>query len=159
VCGLVLLIACANVANLLIARGMARSTQTSIRLAIGASRARLIAQSLVESVLLAFAGGAVGLIVAYSAEKMIVALAFHNGSYLPFSTTPSVPVLAFAFGLSLLTGVIFGAAPAWLATRRDPIEALRGARRSTRDHSSIHEKRCWWYRPPCRWCWLAEQRC
>jgi predicted permease len=140
VCGLVLLIACANVANLLIARGMARSTQTSIRLAIGASRARLIAQSLVESVLLAIAGGVVGLFVAYSAERIIVALAFHNVSHLPFSTTPSIPVLAFAFGLSLLTGVLFGAAPAWLATRRDPIEALRGAKRSTRDHSSIPRK-------------------
>jgi predicted permease len=140
VCGLVLLIACANVANLLIARSMARRTQTSIRLAIGASRARLISQSLVESVLLAIAGGAAGLIVAYAAEEMIVALAFHNASYLPFSTTLSVPVLAFAFGLSLLTGVIFGAVPAWIATRRDPVEALRGANRSTRDHSSLPRK-------------------
>jgi predicted permease len=140
VCGLVLLIACANVANLLIARSMARRTQTSIRLAIGASRARLVAQSLVESVLLAMAGGVAGLLVAYAAEKTIVALAFHEATYLPFSTTPSAPVLVFAFGLSLLTGVIFGAAPAWLATRRDPVEALRGATRSTRDHSSISRK-------------------
>lgn len=127
-------------ANLLIARSMARRTQTSIRLAIGASRARLISQSLVESVLLAIAGGAAGLIVAYAAEEMIVALAFHDASYLPFSTTLSVPVLAFAFGLSLLTGVIFGAVPAWIATRRDPVEALRGANRSTRDHSSLPRK-------------------
>jgi predicted permease len=140
VCGLVLLIACANVANLLIARGMARRTQTSIRMALGASRPRLISQSLVESILLAVAGGMAGLFVAYAAEKMIVALAFHNASYLPFSTTPSIPVLAFAFGLSLLTGVIFGAVPAWLATRRDPVEALRGANRSTRDHASIPRK-------------------
>jgi len=137
VCGLVLLIACANVANLLIARGMARRTQTSIRMALGASRPRLISQWLVESILLAIAGGMAGLFVAYAAEKMIVALAFHNASYLPFSTTPSIPVLAFAFGLSLLTGIIFGAVPAWLATRRDPVEALRGANRSTRDHASI----------------------
>ena len=140
VCGLVLLIACANVANLLIARGMARRTQTSIRMALGASRARLISQSLVESILLAIAGGMAGLLVAYAAEKMIVALAFRNASYLPFSTTPSIPVLAFAFSLSLLTGVIFGAVPAWLATRRDPVEALRGANRSTRDHASIPRK-------------------
>ena len=140
VCGLVLLIACANVANLLIARSMARRTQTSIRLAMGASQSRLISQSLVESILLAVAGGAAGLFVAYAAEKMIVALAFPNASYLPFSTTPSIPVLAFAFGLSLLTGIIFGAAPAWLATRRDPVEALRGANRSTRDHSSVPRK-------------------
>jgi predicted permease len=140
VCGLVLLIACANVANLLIARGMARRTQTSIRLAMGASRARLVSQALVESTLLALAGGIAGLLVAYAAEKTIVALAFHEATYLPFSTAPSLPVLAFAFGLSVLIGLIFGAAPAWLATRRDPAEALRGANRSTRDHSSIPSK-------------------
>ncbi len=140
VCGLVLLIACANVANLLIARGMSRRTQTSIRLAMGATRERLIAQSFAESLLLALAGGVAGLFVAYAAEKTIVALAFRNASYLPFRTTPSIPVLAFAFGLSLLTGLVFGAAPAWLATRRDPVEALRGANRSTRDHSSLPRK-------------------
>lgn len=140
VCGLVLLIACANVANLLLARGMSRRTQTAIRLAMGASRGRLISQALVESVLLSIAGGAAGLLVAYGAEKALIALAFSRARYLPFSTTPSIPVLAFAFGLSLLTGLIFGAAPAWLATRRDPVEALRGANRSTRDHSSIPRK-------------------
>ena len=96
----VLLIACSNVANLLLARGMARRTQTSIRLAIGASRSRLISQALVESVLLAIAGGFAGLFVAWAAEKMLVTLAFREASYLPFSTTPSAPVLAFAFGLS-----------------------------------------------------------
>ena len=140
VCGLVLLIACANVANLLLARGMARRTQTSIRLAIGASRARLISQSLVESVVLAIAGGGAGLFVAWAAEKMLVRLAFQNAGYLPFSTAPSLPVLAFAFGLSLLTGIVFGSAPAWLAMRRDPAEALRGANRSTRDHSALPQK-------------------
>jgi predicted permease len=140
VCGLVLLIACANVANLLLARGMARRAQTSIRLAMGASRGRLISQSLLESVLLAIAGGVAGLFVAWAAEKMLVRLAFQNASYLPFSTTPSLPVLAFAFGLSLVTGVVFGSAPAWLATRRDPAEALRGANRSTRDHSAVPQK-------------------
>lgn len=140
VCGLVLLIACANVANLLIARSMARRAQTSIRLAMGASRARLVKQALVESLLLAVAGGVAGLFVAYAAETTVLALAFHHATYLPFSTTPSLPVLAFTFGLSLLTGLVFGAAPAWLATRRDPVEALRGANRSTRDSSSLPRK-------------------
>jgi predicted permease len=140
VCGMVLLIACANVANLLMARGMARRVQTSIRLAVGASRARLVSQALAESVLLALAGAATGLLVAYAAEKTILSLAFRDATYLPFSTTPSLPVLAFSFGLSVLTGVIFGAAPAWLATRRDPVEALRGANRSTSDHSSLPRK-------------------
>ena len=140
VCGLVLLIACANVANLMIARGMARRVQTSIRLAMGASRSRLISQSLVESILLAMVGGVVGVMVAYGADKLIVGLAFHDATYLPFATTPSLSVLAFAFALSLITGVIFGIAPAWLASRRDPVEALRGANRSTRDHSTLARK-------------------
>lgn len=140
VCGVVLLIACANVANLLLARGMARQTQTSIRLAMGASRSRLISQALIESVVLAIAGGLAGLLVAWGAEKILIRLAFQNARYLPFSTTPSMTVLAFAFGVSLLTGLLFGLAPAWLATRRDPVEALRGANRSTRDHSSRPQK-------------------
>ena len=140
VCALVLLIACANIANLLIARGLARRAQTSIRIALGASRGRLISQSLAESVLLAIGGGVAGMFVAYAAEKTIVALAFPNASYLPFRTTPSLPVLAFALGLSLVTGVVFGVAPAWLAARRDPVEALRGAGRSTRDHASLSRK-------------------
>jgi predicted permease len=140
VCGLVLLIAAANVANLLIARGMARRTETSIRLAIGASRARLLTQALVESALLGIGGGLAGLLVAYGAETVIVKLAFRNAAYLPFRTELSAPALAFAFGLSLVTGLLFGAAPAWLAARRDPVEALRGANRSTRDHASLSRK-------------------
>ncbi|HYZ86008.1 MAG TPA: ABC transporter permease, partial [Bryobacteraceae bacterium] len=140
VCGMVLLIACANVANLLLARGMARLSQTSIRIAIGASRERLIAQSLVESVVLATAGGVAGLAVAWAAEILLVRLAFPSASYLPFSTSPSIPVLAFAFGLSLLTGLVFGLAPAWLATQRNPVDALKGAGRSTRDHSALPQK-------------------
>jgi predicted permease len=140
VCGLVLLIACANVANLLIARGLARRTETSIRLAIGASRGRLLRQTLVESAILGIVGGVAGLAVAYVAERIIVALAFQSATYLPFRTDPSPPALAFAFGLSLATGLLFGAAPAWLAARRDPAEALRGASRSTRDHASLSRR-------------------
>jgi len=140
VCSLVLLIACANLANLLLARGMARRTQTSIRLAIGASRARIISQSLTESIVIALAGGVAGLIVADGAERLILVVAFGANSFLPISTAPSLPVLAFAFALALLTGVLFGAAPAWLATRTDPVEALRGAGRSTADRSSLPRK-------------------
>ena len=140
VCGLVLMIACANIANLLLARGLARRTQTSLRLAIGASRARIVHQSLVESVLLALTGGVVGLVVADGAGRLLLALAFHSAHFLPINTNPSWPVLAFAFALSLLTGVLFGTAPAWFATRTDPAEALRGANRSTSDSSGFWRK-------------------
>lgn len=137
ICGLVLLIACANIGNLLLARGMARRAQTSLRLAIGASRAHIVRQSLIESVLLAVGGGIAGLAVADGAGRLILALAFHSAHFLPISTSPSLPVLAFAFTLSVLTGVLFGVAPAWFATRTDPAEALRGAGRNTRDGSSL----------------------
>src|SRR5690348_13936942 len=90
--------------------------------------------------LLSVAGGIAGLFVAWAAEILLVRLAFPSASYLPFRTSPSIPVLAFAFGLSLLTGILFGIAPAWLALRRNPVEALRGANRSTRDHSSLPQK-------------------
>jgi predicted permease len=140
VCGLVLLIACANVANLMLARGVARRTQTALRLAIGAPRRQIIAQALVEAVLLALAGGLAGLLIASAAAKLLIGLAFRTAHFLPMSTAPSLLVLGFAFGLALLTGVLFGAAPAWFATRTDPIDALRGSGRSTGDHSSLTRK-------------------
>src|SRR5467141_2717845 len=140
VCGLVLLIACSNVANLLLARGVARRGQTAVRLAVGATPRQIVAQALTESVLLAIGGGVVGLLVAMAAARLLLALAFHSAHFLPISTAPSLIVLAFAFGLALVTGIIFGAAPAWLATRTDPAEALRGSGRGTRDRSSFARK-------------------
>ena len=137
VCGLVLLIACANVANLLLARSVARRTQTAVRMAIGASRSQIVTQALVESILLAIGGGIVGLVVAMGAARLLLSLAFSVSTFLPISTRPSPLVLAFAFGVALITGVLFGAVPAWLATRTDPIDALRGSGRSTGDHSSF----------------------
>jgi predicted permease len=137
VCALVLLIACANVANLLLARSVARRTQTAIRLAIGASRAQIVTQALVESLLLSLAGGIAGLLVAAATARLLLSLAFSVSTFLPISTRPSPLVLLFAFGVSVLTGVIFGAVPAWLATRTNPIDALRGSGRSTGDHSSL----------------------
>jgi predicted permease len=140
VCGLVLLIACSNVANLLLARGVARRGQTAIRMAVGATPGEIVTQALVESVLLAIGGGIVGLVVAMGAEQLLLRLAFYGAHVLPISVTPSWTVLAFAFALALLTGVIFGAVPAWLATRTDPAETLHGMGRGTSDHSSSARK-------------------
>ncbi len=117
-----------------------RRTQTSIRLALGASRKRIVRQTLTESVLLSVFGGIASIAVAFAGVKLIVAMAFRHAHFVPISATPSLPVLAFAFALSLVTGIIFGTAPAWLATHADPAEALRGANRSTRDHASWSQK-------------------
>jgi predicted permease len=140
VCCLVLLIACANIANLLLARGAARRSQTSVRLALGASRKRLIQQSFTESVVLSVLGGVAGVAVAYLGVRLVVALAFHSAQFVPIDAKPSLPVLAFAFALSLLTGVLFGTAPAWFTSHGNPVEALRGANRSTRDSATVPQK-------------------
>ena len=138
--GLVLLIACANIANLLLTRAAADRPQTALRLALGAPRERLIRQKLTESILLALAGGAAGLYVAYAGSRTILLLAFRGAHYIPISSRPSLPVLGFAVLLSLIAGVVFGAAPAWIGSRSDPGDALRGATRSTIDRSSMVQK-------------------
>jgi predicted permease len=140
VCGLVLLIACSNVANLLLARGVMRRGQTAVRMAVGATPAQIVSQAILESILLAIGGALVGLVVAVGAARLLLALAFHSAHFLPISTAPSFVVLGFAFALALVTGVIFGAAPAWLATRTDPAEALHGSGRGNIDCSSRARK-------------------
>ncbi|HEY6290137.1 MAG TPA: ABC transporter permease [Terriglobia bacterium] len=135
--GLVLLIACANIANLLLARGAATRFETAIRVALGAPRRRLIRQIITESVLLAVLGGLAGLAVAFAGTRTILLVVFRGSHFVPISATPSLPVLGFAFLLSLVTGIVFGVAPAWITSHSDPIEALRGAGRSTRDRGSL----------------------
>ncbi len=137
---LVLLVACANVANLLLARGATRKAETSIRMALGAARQRLIRGMLIESVLLSCFGGLAGLAVAYAGTRTILSLAFPESPQLPIHATPSLPVLGFAFLLSLITGILFGIVPAWISSHSDPAEALRGVNRSTRDHASLPQK-------------------
>jgi putative ABC transport system permease protein len=131
--GCVLLVACANLANLMLARGFKDRAQTSVRVALGASRGRLVRKVLVQSVVLAIIGGALGIGVAYAGTRLILYLAFPAGglnTYVPIQAAPSWPVLLFTLGVSVLTGVLFGIAPAWMTSHADPAQALRGSGRS-----------------------------
>jgi predicted permease len=139
----VLLVACGNLANLMLARGLKDRAQTSIRVALGASWQRLVRKALVECLVLAVIGGAIGIGVAYAGTRLIMHLAFQIGgpnNYVPIDATPSWAVLLFALGISVLTGVIFGIAPAWMTSRADPVEALRGANRSVGGRGSWAQK-------------------
>ncbi|HEY7390013.1 MAG TPA: ABC transporter permease [Bryobacteraceae bacterium] len=128
----VLLVACANISNLLLARGLKDRPQTALRAALGASRARLISKALAESLALAVFGAFAGIAVAYAGARLMLHLAFlTSGNWVPVDAAPSIPVLLFALGVALITGVAFGIAPAWRTSRADPIEALRGVSRST----------------------------
>ena len=122
--GLVLLIACANIANLLLARSAARESQTAVRLALGARRWRLMRQVLTESMLLALIGGLFGIVLAFLGTRGILAVAFRGSRFIPLNPEPSVSVLLFSFGLAVATGFVFGIAPAWLSSKGDPAEAL-----------------------------------
>ncbi|MGH9582118.1 MAG: ABC transporter permease, partial [Bryobacteraceae bacterium] len=138
----VLLAACANIANLLLARGLKARHQTAIRAALGASRARLMRQALVESLALGLLGAAAGIVVAYAGARLILYLAFRGGPYawVPIDAAPSGPVLLFALGISVIAGIAFGVAPAWMASRAEPAEALRGASRSVQGNGHRVQK-------------------
>src|SRR6185503_4162670 len=127
----VLLVACANTANLLLARALRDRPLSALRAALGASRVRLVRQALAHSLTLGIAGATLGIIVAYAGARLILRLAFPAGdTWLPVSATPSTAVLLFALAISMATGLVFGIVPAYMMSRTDPIEALRGASRS-----------------------------
>jgi predicted permease len=108
----VLLVTCVNIANLLLARGTARSGEVSVRLALGASRWRLIRQSLTESLTLAVAGGALGLLIASTGTKLLISLFFRGTNYVPIQTSPDLRILAFTLTFSCGAAVVFGLLPA-----------------------------------------------
>jgi len=114
---LVLLIACANLANFLLARAATRQRETATRLALGSSRARIVRQSLIETMLLAITGGAFGLLVAFVATRALIAFVSHGAGATALSPTPDAAILLFTLAVALSTGVLFGLAPAFVASR------------------------------------------
>jgi macrolide transport system ATP-binding/permease protein len=136
IAAMVLLIACANIANLLLVRGMGRRGELSVRMALGAQRSRVVRQLLTESVLLSGVGGLLGLAISYIGAHALLALAFPDQHNMPVSASPSPLVIGFAIALSLATGILFGLAPALMAARTQPIEAMRSNARTTAQGTS-----------------------
>ena len=135
VVGLVLLIACANVANLLLSRAAGRQKEIGLRLALGASRLRLMRQLLTESVLLSVLGGLLGIIFAIWIKDGLIAVSLWGGRGMALEPRLDWRVLSFTLALSLLTGIIFGLAPAWRTTRVDLTPSLKESGRAS---SGVH---------------------
>jgi macrolide transport system ATP-binding/permease protein len=140
IAAMVLLVACANIANLLLVRGMSRRAELSIRSALGAQRSRIVRQLLTESVLLSGLGGLLGLAVSYLGARALLMLAFPDQHNMPVHASPSPLVIGFSFALSLVTGVLFGLAPAVMAARAQPAEALRSNARTTSQGASLLQR-------------------
>jgi predicted permease len=136
----VLLVACANIANLLLVRGIARRPNVSVRIALGAPRPRIVGQILVESLLLACMGGLIGLGLAFVVSYSILALTFTQSRDIPIRVAPSLPVFAFAFLTTLAVGLIFATAQAQLSIKVQPCEVLRGLNHSSRGVSTLPQR-------------------
>jgi predicted permease len=140
IAALVLLVACANIANLLLVRGMGRRAELCVRTALGAQRSRIVRQLLTESILLSAMGGLIGLAVSYLGAHALLALAFPNQQHMPVTALPSLLVIGFAIALSLITGILFGLAPALMAARTQPVESLRSSARTTTQGASFLQR-------------------
>jgi predicted permease len=140
IAGFVLLIVCANLANLMLVRGMARRQQTAVCIALGAQRGRLVRQTLIESLVISLIGSGVAVLLAYAGSRAMLSMALDGTRSSPFSASPSLPVLGFALGVAVLAGVLFGCVPAWITSHFDPVEALRGASRTAGDKTAWPQK-------------------
>jgi predicted permease len=138
--GFVLLIVCANVANLLLVRATAEKQQQAVRIALGATRGQLVRQAMVSSLLLALVGGAGAIAIAYAVAHSVLRLAFRGSDFVPVEVNPSLPVLGFAVLAALVTAVLCAAIPAWISTKTDPASAIRGTSRTMKDSSSAPQR-------------------
>ncbi len=153
VVALVLLIASANVANLLLAQGAARRREFAVRLAVGAGRVRLVRQLFTESALLAILGGLAGVALSWWGSRLLLLMASDGPEALPIDVTPNPRVLGFTFGISVLCAVVFGTAPALRASRIEPNTSLKGGKTRRRALYAIHSaKRSWSRKWRCRYC-------
>jgi predicted permease len=130
VVALVLLIACANLANFLLARAATRKRETATRLALGSSRARIVRQNLIETLLLSLTGGVLGLGIAFAATRVLIGFVSQGNGYVAMDPTPDTTVMLFTLGLSLLTGILFGLAPALAAARTGTASNLSAGSRT-----------------------------
>ena len=142
VVGLVLLIACANLANFLLARAATRKREIATRLALGSSRARIVRQCLIETFLLSFTGGVLGLGLAFAATRALIAFVSQGSPYIAMKPAPDATVLLFTLGVSLLTGLLFGLAPAIIASRTGAASNLNAGSR-TAQASGGRQARFW----------------
>jgi predicted permease len=134
VVALVLLIACANLANFLLARAATRKREIATRLALGSSRARIVRQSLIETLLLSLTGGVLGLGIAFAATRVLIGFVSQGNAYIAMDPAPDTTVMLFTLGLSLLTGILFGLAPALAAARTGAASNLSAGTRTAQSN-------------------------